>query len=214
MHIPILYQDDKVIIIDKPRGISVQPGEKAGKTILDLVSEEYKIPVWPVHRLDRETSGCLVLALNKEAAKEVTRGFEDGIFSKTYIAIVKGSMNQNKGSITESIMQHGEEKKARTDYKVIETFEVNDDVFSLLELTLFSGRMHQIRIHLNQERNPILGDDKHGDFQLNKRIKKEYGVKHLMLHAKKIEGKGFSAITEDCERFTDFLHRIKKGESV
>jgi len=175
--IPLLYSDDDILIIDKPAGLSVQPGEGVRICVLDVVERDYGFRPYLVHRLDKETAGCLALARSHRAASILSSRLEGA--SKTYRTVVAGCPVPAVATLAEPVRAKGVMVSARTRYRTIE----GDDRFSLLEVELDTGRMHQIRQHLAGAGFPILGDDKHGDFKLNKLLAKELGLKRLMLYA-------------------------------
>ena len=180
-NLEVLYEDDSVIIVNKPAGLAVQGG-KGVKTSLDNILAEIRSPPpLLVHRLDKDTSGVLIAAKHKEAAAELSRLFGAFGIVKQYIAVCAGSPDKKEGTITHDITINGKLKKAETMYKVIKSGE-----FSVLEIELATGRMHQIRRHLAMIGNPILGDDKYGDFTLNKTLRKSAGLKRLLLHASRL----------------------------
>lgn len=194
-HLDILYEDNLVIIINKPAGLAVQGG-KGVKTSLDRILGEIRSPPpLLVHRLDKDTSGVLLAAKTREAAARFSRLLgSQRKAKKLYLAVCSGCPKKNEGIITQELLVRGVMKKSETKYKVIkneklplqETSENQDASlsldFSILELELGTGRMHQIRRHLAGMGNPILADDKYGDFSLNKKLRK-LGHKRLLLHA-------------------------------
>ncbi|MCL2196155.1 MAG: RNA pseudouridine synthase [Treponema sp.] len=191
-NVEILYEDDKIIVINKPAGLAVQGG-KGVKTSLDILlaqkfrGEGKEAPLL-VHRLDKDTSGVLLAAKGSENAARFSRFINEKKAVKQYIAVCAGSPEKSEGVITEDLLIRGISKKSETKYKVIKNGELtacNLD-FSVLEIELGTGRMHQIRRHLAMIGNPILGDEKYGDFALNKKLRKEAGLKRLLLHASRI----------------------------
>lgn len=192
-NIEILHEDNYSIIINKPAGLSVQGG-KGVKTSLDKILAEIRSPPpLLVHRLDKDTSGLLLTAKGREAAARFS--FLLGDKNKTvkqYIAVCSGHPEKNEGIITQELNIRGSMKKSITKYRVIKNgnlppgnFSEKLD-FSVLELELGTGRMHQIRRHLAMIGNPILGDDKYGDFTLNKKLHKVICLKRLLLHASRL----------------------------
>jgi 23S rRNA pseudouridine955/2504/2580 synthase len=136
-----------------------------------------------VHRLDKDTSGLIVVAKNREAAARFSALFAPGKpnrgIVKLYFALCAGQPNPPAGVIREDLMGKRGIQKAETSYRLRE----NRDRFALLELELGTGRTHQIRRHLSRLGNPILGDDKYGNFALNKELRKTRGLKRLLLHS-------------------------------
>jgi len=180
--IKILYEDEHCLVIDKPAGLAVQGG-KGVKSSVDTILAEMRTPApLLVHRLDKDTSGVLLTAKTKEDAARFSRLLgTDRQAIKQYIAVCAGSPVKKEGIITEDLMIKGSLKKSETKYKVLKSGE-----FSVLELELGTGRMHQIRRHLALNGNPVLGDDKYGDFALNKKLRKEAGLKRLLLHSSRL----------------------------
>jgi RluA family pseudouridine synthase len=172
--IDILYRDGLILVINKPGGIPVHKGSGGGETLEDYFETlQFGLPHPPVlaHRLDKDTSGCLVLARNKEGAKRMGKLFENDQISKTYIAVVHGIPENNAGIINFPLgkqstrknswwmkvdLENG--KEAITHYTVLKTFES----FSVLQLNPQTGRTHQLRVHCEALGHPILGDSIYG----------------------------------------------------
>lgn len=187
----LLYEDNNIIAIDKPAGLAVQGGKDIKISVVDILEKQLGYKPYLVHRLDKDTSGVLILAKNKKSANKLNELFKeksnkvngsDCNLKKIYCAICSGSFISDKGVFQDDIKVKGVLKKAITRYTVIKRI----GKFSMLELEIETGRMHQIRIHLAKNGHPVLGDDKYGNFTLNKKIKKNYGIKKLMLFSKKI----------------------------
>lgn len=173
MDIPILFEDDAMIVINKPPGIVVNRAESVkGETVQDWVEKTYHIFIdnraGIVHRIDKETSGILLIAKTPEAFAELQRQFKERLIHKTYLAIAHGKLVPDTGEINApvgrlpwnrerfGIVPGGKESVTR--YKVQETWDKGNDKFSLVELYPQSGRTHQIRVHLKYINHPILGD--------------------------------------------------------
>ena len=182
-NLEILYEDNSIIIINKPAGLAVQGGEKVKISLDKILSEIRTPPPLLVHRLDKDTSGVLLVAKDRKAAGIFSHLLNSSLSAKQYIAVCSGCPAKNEGSITQELLVHGSMKKSETRYKVIKSGKLSNDDFSILELELGTGRMHQIRRHLAMIGNPVLGDDKYGNFSLNKKLHKTNGLKHLLLHA-------------------------------
>ncbi|MDR0497930.1 MAG: RluA family pseudouridine synthase [Treponema sp.] len=185
--IPVLFENNFCMILDKPSGLSVQGG-KGVKISLDSILTE-KITPRPllVHRLDRDTSGVILVAKTKDAAGDFSKllaGGKPGIV-KQYLGVCSG-IPSAQGEITLTLEQRGRQKKTETYYKLLSSSSASAVSFSFLELELGTGRMHQIRRHLAYSGYPLLGDDKYGDFSLNKMLRKTRGLKHLLLHASRL----------------------------
>lgn len=185
-NIEILFEDDNSIIINKPAGLAVQGGEGVKSSLDKILAEIRTPPPLLVHRLDKDTSGVILTAKTREAAARFSRllGAERKAV-KQYIAVCYGHPVKTEGVIKDELLVNGSLKKSETRYKVIKTGTITsaECEFSVLELELGTGRMHQIRRHLAMNETPILGDDKYGDFKLNKKLRKEANLKRLLLHA-------------------------------
>ena len=204
-NIQILHEDDLSIIINKPAGLSVQGG-KGVKTSLDVILAQIRSPQpLLVHRLDKDTSGVLLAAKGRENAALFSRLLGGGkIAEKHYLAVCAGCPKKDTGIIKDELMIKGCLKKSETRYSLIKRYDNldpdNDEfIYSVLKLELGTGRMHQIRRHLAMNGNPILGDDKYGDFQLNKKLRKTTGLKHLLLHASRLIIKNVRHIDKDID---------------
>lgn len=185
--IPILYENDEIIVINKPSGLAVQGGENISHSLDKDFSQQIGYKIFLVHRLDKDTAGLMIVAKNPKAASKWTKLIADKSVRKEYIAICAGTLNQKKGVIKEEVVQHGETKKAVTYYEVEQEADYvcqadgNKITLSKIRLKLETGRMHQIRIHLSKQNCPIAGDDQHGNFKINKVLKKELKIKKLLL---------------------------------
>ncbi len=177
--IPSLYSNDDMLIIDKPCGLAVQPGAGVGLTVLEAVERDYGFRPWLVHRLDKETAGCLLLARSSRAAAELSRLLSGHGVEKTYRAVVFGTPNPAAGTFRDPVRVKGESVDALTRYRVLESA----CGFSLVEAELGTGRMHQIRQHFADAAWPLLADDKYGNFKMNKLAQKEWGARKLFLYA-------------------------------
>jgi 23S rRNA pseudouridine955/2504/2580 synthase len=184
--IDLLYETDSLVFIDKPQGISSQQGESSGKPVLYHFEKQYGYTPFLIHRLDRETSGVMVLAKNRSAASEWAPRMEGGTFQKTYYAFVFNEPPHASGIIEEKIDQKGRSVHAVTKYERVSSLIIEAMKVSLLRVLIDTGRMHQIRIHFHDSGFPIIADDRHGDFTLNRVFSKRYGVKRLMLFSQSI----------------------------
>lgn len=178
-NIDILYEDADCVVLNKPAGLAVQGGDRITTSLDALLAEEWNRRPFLVHRLDKDTSGLILVAKTVAAARYYSAVMGEKRTVKKYLAICSGLITPGKGHIDEPLSVRGTEKASLTLY----TRLLHSEHFSFVELQLGSGRMHQIRRHLALIGNPILGDDKYGDFTLNKVLKKERSLKRLMLHA-------------------------------
>ncbi|GHV85949.1 RNA pseudouridine synthase [Spirochaetia bacterium] len=194
--IPVLFENETLLVLDKPAGLSVQGGTRVGLSLDSLLAQMYRPRPLLVHRLDKDTSGVIVTAKNKKSAAACAALFaqtgtgQKGL-KKSYLALCAG-FPALEGVITETLPVKGKELAAETAYTRLGSAPLPDTgaepgkprrMVSLLELKPATGRMHQIRRHLARLGHPILGDDKYGDFALNKILRKTLGFKQLFLHA-------------------------------
>ena len=177
----ILENNDDFIVIDKSPGVPVQGGTKSKKNLIDILasSEFFKdTKPFPVHRLDKETSGIMIISKNHNSARLLTTLFRLRKIHKTYLAVCHGHISKKKGELKNELITFENDKKkiekAITYYKVLS--ETNSTSF--LELKPVTGRKHQLRKQLALINNPIVGDKKY--ILSNKKIKSD---KDLMLHA-------------------------------
>ena len=192
----ILYEDNQLLIINKPSGIPVHGGSQVKIGIVEALRCMYpKLPHLELaHRLDADTSGCLVLAKKRGVLKELHQLLREGKIQKIYLALTKGHwkpvelrvdvpLQKNHLSSGERIVKVDQEgKSSLTVFVPLETFAG----MTLVEAHLHTGRTHQIRVHAQYRRHPIAGDPKYGDKTFNKQMR-EQGLKRLFLHANSIE---------------------------
>jgi 23S rRNA pseudouridine955/2504/2580 synthase len=173
--IPVLFENRFCFVLNKPSGLPVQGGEGIRVSLDSILSEKINPRPLLVHRLDRDTSGAILVAKTKEAAAL----FSKSQAGKRYLAVCFGVPEPQEGVIDLALNL----QESKTFYRLISSGIVEEVSVSLLELELGTGRMHQIRRHLAMKNCPILGDDKYGDFPLNKRLRKTTGLKFMLLHA-------------------------------
>jgi tRNA pseudouridine65 synthase len=206
-YLTILYQDDYLVAVDKPAGLFVHRSfmdKNESYFALQLVRDQVGQYVYPVHRLDRPTSGVLLFALSSEIARKMSEMFTDKSIQKCYYALVRGHL------LGDDIIDHPLKEKldklgdknvrrdkppqlAQTHYQSIKTASLPiplgkyDSVrYSLIKLMPKTGRRHQIRRHLAHLRHPIIGDINYGDNKQNPFFIQHFGVKRLMLIAKQL----------------------------
>ena len=181
----LFVEDNKnFAVINKPAGIAVQSGTKSKRNILDILrsTKEFEnASPYTVHRIDKETTGILIVAKNREYAQLFTSLFRIRKIHKTYLGIVLGELQKHKGTLIDELFHYEGEKRVKT--KAITHFTVIDsnNNYSLLKLNPETGRKHQLRKQLLIHGNPILGDSKYRISQKSSRKKNT-----LMLHAYKI----------------------------
>lgn len=191
----ILFEDEALLIIDKPAGMAVHGGSGVNFGVIEALRHARPDSKFLelVHRLDRDTSGVLMLAKKRAALVELHRQLQAGETGKHYFALVKGKWSERKRVVDvplrKFVLASGERRvSAGGDGDAAVTiFRLERGVgpYSLLDAELKTGRTHQIRVHLAHLGFPILGDDKYGDFALNKALVKQ-GLKRMFLHAHRI----------------------------
>jgi len=195
LDLPIVYEDAALLVIDKPSGVAVHGGSGVSYGVIESLRaqrpEAKSLEL--AHRLDRDTSGLLIIAKKRSALVELHRMLRDGEVEKVYAALVQGRWQGGARDLRERLHKfvnaggerrvavHADGQAAVTQVKPLSA----TDAYSLLELRLLTGRTHQIRVHLAHAGHPVLGDDKYGDFELNHALAKQ-GVKRLFLHARRL----------------------------
>ena len=181
----IVENNDNFCVINKPHGLAVQGGTKINKNLIDLISNNpifNESKPYIVHRLDKETSGVIIIAKNRKYAQLFTSLFRIRRIHKTYISVCHGELDKPKGILNDDLVRYDSDRKiiekAITHYKVLD----KNTKASLLLLNPITGRKHQIRKHLSKIGFPIIGDEKY-----NFSNSQKYRKSHLMLHAYSIK---------------------------
>ena len=207
----IIYEDKNVLFINKPSGLLVQKSNPRDESLDQLVVEylmatnqydprkEKGFVPGPAHRLDRNTSGLVAFGKNHASLELLFDLFKNhDLINKHYLALVVGQMENEKGTVDAPLKKDEETntvkvaksgKTAKTVYKLIKKY----GGYSLLDVTLLTGRTHQIRVHMAYINHPIVGDAKYGNFAANKEFKQRYGYASQFLHAYKM---GFGDLPE------------------
>lgn len=210
---PVLLEDEYLLAIAKPAGVAVHGGSGISFGVIEqlrMARPQAKF-LELVHRLDRETSGILLIAKKRSALTHLQNQFRERETGKTYLALVVGAWPANKKVLDKPLhkflLENGERRvkvtskddpdgmKSVTLVKVAQHFAPTfgqKNAFTLLEVTIKTGRTHQIRVHLASEGYPIAGDDKYGDFELNKALQKQSSgqtssLKRMFLHAWRLQ---------------------------
>jgi len=195
LDLPLVHEDASLLVIDKPSGIAVHGGSGVSYGVIEsLRAERPQAKMLELaHRLDRDTSGLLVVAKKRSALVELHRMLRDGEVEKIYIAIVKGVPAKRNFDIRDALHKYVNAKGERRVSVKEGGMEAMTKVrllgsgngLSVLQLRLMTGRTHQIRVHLAHAGHPVLGDAKYGDFELNRTLERE-GVRRLFLHARRL----------------------------
>lgn len=190
----ILFESNEYMLVNKPFGIAVHAGSGIRNGLVDQLISLRSMPLYLVHRLDKDVSGCLLLAKNRQALNDMIDKWSTGAVKKIYHALVFCESRPRQRVISRTLTtSSGRQQTAMTELSCIEMF----DSHACVELRITTGRKHQIRRHLADEKIPIIGDVKYGDFAKNKRFRKEAGEQYLYLIAKELvlpiagESRGF-----------------------
>lgn len=192
----IIYQDEVIVIVNKPTGLLVHRSPIAADVsefAIQVLRDQIGQKVFPVHRLDRKTSGLLVFALNEEVNKLMQVAFMNRAIEKKYLAIVRGFVAEN-GTIDYALTNEaGKIQDALTQYRLLQHFEIEipngkftTARYSLVEVEPVTGRMHQIRKHFAHIFHPIIGDRPHGCNKQNKLFLEKWGMNSMLLHASEL----------------------------
>jgi 23S rRNA pseudouridine955/2504/2580 synthase len=223
----ILSEDRDFLVIDKPAGVASHGGSGVSFGAIELLrAARPRDTLELVHRLDRDTSGVLVLAKKRSALTALQAEIREGRVEKRYLALLEGRLPKQKltvdAALRKSVLQGGERmvrvdddgKPSRSRFSEVERF----DGATLAEVAIETGRTHQIRVHSAHIEHPIAGDEKYGDKAFN-RAMREKGLKRLFLHAARFEfsigerSYGFSApLPDDLKRVLDALSLRRPGE--
>ncbi|WP_439327704.1 tRNA pseudouridine(65) synthase TruC [Lonepinella sp. BR2357] len=200
----ILYQDQYLVAVNKPAGMLVHRSwldRHETQFVMQTLRDQIGQHVFPIHRLDRPTSGVLLFALNSEMANLMCQQFESKTVQKSYLAVVRGYLTGEEridyplkiqlDKIADKFAQENKEpQSAITDYQGLKTVEMPYAVgkyqtarYSLVRLTPQTGRKHQLHRHMKHIFHPILGDTQYGDLRQNRALAEQTGVNRLMLHA-------------------------------
>lgn len=193
---PIIFEDDYYLIINKPHGVACHGGSGVSFGVIEQLRQAklYKF-LELAHRLDKETSGILILAKKRLALVELQEQMKNNQITKEYFALTIGAWRDEKRNVKAPIYKYTNkdgERRVRIDQELgqfahtIFTLKKKFSQFSLVNANLQTGRTHQIRIHLQHLGFPIAGDEKYGDFEQNKLINKQ-GLKRMFLHAHHIK---------------------------
>lgn len=223
----VLYEDERLLVIDKPAGLAVHGGSGLSYGLIESLRElrpgrELEL----VHRLDRDTSGCIVISKRRSALRELHELIREGGMDKRYLALIVGDLEHEKSSVDaplkKNVLQGGERmvqvdpddgKPARTVFRRLARFRWVSGVLTLVEAELITGRTHQIRVHAAHLGTPLAGDPKYGDETANRALK-TLGLSRLFLHASalsfRLEGadrphRVESPLPDDLERFLSAL---------
>lgn len=187
--IPILFQSEEILAIEKPIGISIHNTEDA-VNLLTVLEDQLKVPkLFPVHRLDKETSGVQLLAMNETAAKKYAEQFQNNLVGKTYVGVLRGVLKAAEGTWSGALSDKAEGRgnpaglskdrvPCETRFRAIKTSKY----FTMCEFGLITGRQHQIRKHAVIAGHALIGDSRYGDSKYNRRMSEMYDNSRMFLH--------------------------------
>ena len=180
----LIYEDKHILVFNKPSSFSVHSGTNTGYGLIDVIRKFRKDfeRLDLLHRLDKETSGCVIITKSYESLKIFQKKIKNKEINKKYLCLVKGRWNAKIKKSTHKLTRDSKTVDAETRFKVIKYYKNS----TLLEAELITGRYHQIRKHCEMLNHPIIGDKKYGDRALNK-LYKEKGLSRIFLHASLIK---------------------------
>lgn len=195
--VPIIYRSNEFIAVDKPAGVSVHNAEDSTNLILLLLKQLKLKTLFPVHRLDKETSGVQLLAFDAKSAQTLATQFQERTVNKFYVGIVRGRIAAPGGTWDFPLTDKGEGRNnpagagkgrvaCETRFRTLE----DSDYFTRCEFQLLTGRQHQIRKHSAIVKHGLVGDPRYGDQSYNQKIAKLYGTDRMLLHSSRIEISG------------------------
>jgi len=236
--LPILYRDDWLVAVHKPAGLLVHRSNldrHETRFALQILRDQIGRMVWPVHRLDKGTSGVLLFALDRDVGRALSSQFERGEVDKTYLAVVRGHPPES-GEIDHPLMRMADEhagiaggpaQTALTRYRRLATVELPYQVdrypssrYALLELKPLTGRRHQLRRHLKHLSHPIIGDATHGKGRHNRLFQELFDCRRLLLAATEmrlnhpVSGEALCLVAPLAEDFSRVLQQLGWGEAM
>jgi 23S rRNA pseudouridine955/2504/2580 synthase len=201
----ILLEDEHVLVVDKPAGLAAHPGSGIeGATLVDEVRAHLRVPAdlppgefrpSPAHRLDRDTSGVVLVAKTRKAMVRLGELFTEGDeLRKAYLALARGKFSKGAGVIDLPLSEHEQTARSKDRHGVKfqealtrwQVVSANRDA-SLLRVAIETGRTHQIRRHLQAAGHPVAGDRRYGDFAFNREARARWGLRRMFLHAWRLE---------------------------
>ena len=229
---PIIYEDDALVVVNKPSGVAVHGGSGVSFGVIEQMRHARPQAKFLelVHRLDRETSGVLLLAKKRSALTAMHEIMREGNSDKRYFALVLGQWKNAKQHVKlplhkfdtpqgeKRVMVREDGQASHTIFTLLKSWAPQNDQtgFSLLEAQLKTGRTHQIRVHLSHLGFPIAGDDKYGDFARNKELVKK-GLKRMFLHAHSISfshpltGEAMQLVAPLAKELEGFIAKLDAG---
>jgi tRNA pseudouridine65 synthase len=217
VELPLVHADARLVAINKPSGMLVHRGWARDDVVaVDLLHAQLDRQVWPLHRLDRGTSGVVVFALDVETAREFSAALERGEIGKRYLALVRGHAPDElliDYALRRVDQDSTDRQPARTMVRRLGTFER----YSLVEAIPYTGRTHQIRRHLKHIAHPIIGDVRYGKGAHNRVFRERFGLHRLALHAAELRFGELTIrapLTEDLAGPLERMGLVDRGATV
>ena len=200
MSLEIIFEDEYILCVNKPNNVLVHHAHLSRNvadedSLLQLIEAQKALKVYPIHRLDRKTSGIILLAKHKEYIADFQSLFTNNTIQKTYYGVVRGFSPESK--VIDSPVKGRDSKvhkDALTELKTLAKITLNIPVkpydssrYSLVQLLPKTGRMHQLRVHMNKISHPLIGDAKYGDKNHDLMYENQFGFNNLFLHAGQLE---------------------------
>lgn len=227
----VLYEDGRLLVIDKPSGLAVHGGSGLSHGLIEalrMLRPGCELEL--VHRLDRETSGCLILSKRRSTLRDLHAALRAGEIRKTYLALLVGDLERSSVSVDaplrKNVLQSGERmvrvdpvngKPARTLFQRLRRWTWEGGILTLAEVRLLTGRTHQIRVHAAHLGCPLAGDERYGLQEVNRALK-AWGLRRLFLHARALNfqvGEDARAIAVEAplpDDLTSLLRRLERDE--
>ncbi len=215
----ILYEDDILLVLNKPAGYAMHAGSRCNIGLTEMLRQLFYASLVPVHRLDQGTSGCLLFSKTRSSLRELHRNFQHRLVKKRYLALAVGRWDMRRTRVTAPLtVRHRRQGPnvqvdgmqgyaAETQFEIARRF----GQATLLRVSPLSGRMHQIRVHAAYCGYPIAGDQRYGDFVMNRWLRR-LGLKRLFLHAEYLafdfSGRHYAfdaPLPDELSRFLDIL---------
>lgn len=199
--IPILFEDEHLLVVNKPSGMAVHGGSGSSFGLIECIralrSETHQ-DLELVHRIDRETSGILIISKKRSALRKLQEQLRARSWKKYYKTLVLGHWPDSLLQVDFPLLKtQSNEKEARvfvdpsgdkacTKFKTIQCYRSTYSEFTLMQAQILTGRTHQIRVHTSASKYPIAGDDRYGNFEMNKQLAR-HGLKRMFLHAARLQ---------------------------
>lgn len=199
--IPILFEDDHLLVVNKPSGMAVHGGSGSSFGLIECIRAlraETHQDLELVHRIDRETSGILIISKKRSALRKLQEQLRARSWKKYYQTLVLGLwpstlrqvdlplLKTNTGEKEARVFVDDQGDAACTKFKVIQAYKTTYSSFTLMQAQILTGRTHQIRVHTSANKFPIAGDDRYGNFEMNKQLARN-GLKRMFLHAARLQ---------------------------